>query len=144
VVSNNCSSPAAQHLPTPTPQEEQPYIRHPAKIGEDVGIIPNVDLPTAATMAAVGIAGFGFQASSTAVTTFTTANFFSGLAGPSTAAHPSFTLGTMAARRGAPPFFRDLAGPLYAPSMTKEAAPKLPRLFGRVAAEPCRDWGLLL
>jgi hypothetical protein len=40
----------------------------------------------------------------------------------------------MAARRGAPPFFRDLAGPLSAPSMTKEAAPKSPRLFGRVAA----------
>jgi hypothetical protein len=47
---------------------------------------------------------------------------------------PEVQLGTMAARRGAPPFFRDLAGPLSTPSTTEEVAPKPPRLFGRVAA----------
>jgi hypothetical protein len=40
----------------------------------------------------------------------------------------------MAARRGAPPFFRDTGGPPSASSMTKEAAPTPLRLFGRVVA----------
>jgi hypothetical protein len=40
----------------------------------------------------------------------------------------------MAARRGAPPFFRDTGGPPSASSMTKEAAPTLLRLFGHVVA----------
>jgi hypothetical protein len=60
----------------------------------------------------------------------------SGLAGPTTAAHPSFTVGTMAARRGAPPFFSDDGGPPSASltPTTKEAAAAAPNLFGRVGA----------
>jgi hypothetical protein len=83
-------------------------------------------------MVMVDVAGSGFQVGSPAVTTITAANYSSGLVGPSTAAHPSFTLGTMAARRGAPPFFRDTGGPPSASSTTKEAAPTPLRLFGRV------------
>jgi hypothetical protein len=63
-ASNNCSSLAAQRLPTPTPQEEQPCIRRPANIGEDVRIIPAVDLPATATMVMVDVAGSGFQVGS--------------------------------------------------------------------------------
>jgi hypothetical protein len=46
----------------------------------------------------------------------------SGLAGCSTVAHLSFTLATMTTRRGAPPFFRDVGGPLFASSTTQEVA----------------------
>jgi hypothetical protein len=62
-------------------------------------------------MAAVSIACSGFQADSPAITTITAANFSSDLIGPSMAVHPRFRLGTMAAYRGAPPFFRDADGP---------------------------------
>jgi hypothetical protein len=40
----------------------------------------------------------------------------------------------MAARRGAPPFFRYIGGPPSASSTTKEAAPTPLRLFGHVVA----------
>jgi hypothetical protein len=51
-----------------------------------------------------------------------------------TAAHPSFTVGTMAAHRGAPPFFSDDGGPSSASSTpaTEEAAAAAPSPFGRV------------
>jgi hypothetical protein len=53
-----------------------------------------------------------------------------------TATHPSFTVGTMAARHGAPPFFSDNGGPPSASSSpaTKEAAAAAPSPFGRVGA----------
>jgi hypothetical protein len=59
-----------------------------------------------------------------------------GLAGPTTAAHPSFTVGTMAARRGAPPFFFDDGGPPSASSSPaiEEAVATAPSPFGRVGA----------
>jgi hypothetical protein len=84
-------------------------------------------------MVMVDVAGSGFRAGSPAVTTITAANF-SGLVGPSTAVHLSFTLGTMAARRGAPSFFRYTGGPPSASSTTKEATPTPLRLFGHVVA----------
>jgi hypothetical protein len=102
--------------------------------GEDVGIITNVNSPATATMVAVGIACSGFQAGSPTVATITAANFSSDLVGPLTVAQPSFTLGTMAARRGAPSFFRDAGGPQFAPSTTNEETTTATCLFGRVAA----------
>jgi hypothetical protein len=85
-------------------------------------------------MVKVDVTDSGFQVGSPVVTTITAANFSSSLVGPSTTAHPSFTLGTMAARKSAPPFFRDADGPPAISSTTKEAAPTPPCLFGRVAA----------
>jgi hypothetical protein len=59
-----------------------------------------------------------------------------GLAGPSTTVHPSFTTGTMAARRGTPSFFSDAGGPPSASSatVTHEAVAAAPSPFGHVGA----------
>jgi hypothetical protein len=74
-------------------------------------------------MVAASITDFSPQAGPPAITSFTTAaNFESGLFGPSTAVHLSFTIGRMAAHHSAPPFFKASGEPLSTSSVTKEAA----------------------
>jgi hypothetical protein len=119
---------AAQRLLTPTPPEEPPRrrlvvrIRRPGTQAQGVGVIPDLNVPRPTT--ATGNAGFGPQAATTSTP---------GLVGPTTAAHPSFTVGTMAARRGAPPFFTDDGGPPSASSTpaTEETTAAAPNIFSR-------------
>jgi hypothetical protein len=70
-----------------------------------------------------GNAGFGPQAAATTP----------GFAGSLTAAHPSFSIGTMAARRGAPPFFTNDGGPPSPSSSpaTKDTAAAASSTYGR-------------
>jgi hypothetical protein len=58
-------SPAAQHLPTPTPPEEPPRrrfivrIRRPATQEEGVGVIPDLNVPGSMMAPADSNTGFG-------------------------------------------------------------------------------------
>jgi hypothetical protein len=98
LVSRN-PSPAAQRLLTPTPPEELPRrrlvvrIRRHATQVEGVGVFPDLNIPAHATETATDNAGFGPQAGPAAISSFTAATSTPGLAGPTTAAHPSFTAG---------------------------------------------------
>jgi hypothetical protein len=67
-----------------------------------------------------------------------------GLAGPSTAAHQSTMVGTMAAHRGAPPFFTDDGGPPSTSSSqaTKDTAPAASSIYGRRMGATDRRPGL--
>jgi hypothetical protein len=60
---------------------------------EGVGVFPDLNIPAQATATATGNAGFGPQAGPVAISSFMAATSTSGLAGPTTAAHPSFTVG---------------------------------------------------
>ncbi|RLM61755.1 hypothetical protein C2845_PM14G04390 [Panicum miliaceum] len=153
--------PAAQRLPTPTLPEEtprRPLVFHLCGLGctaFGIGVIPD---PYSTAAATPSNASFGPQAgpsnagSRHAITSFTAANAASGLAGATMAAHPSFTIGTMAARRNAPPFFNSSglsaaatsaaseapgmvpASPSAATDATVSTAPLPARIFSRVAA----------
>ncbi|RLM61002.1 hypothetical protein C2845_PM14G12740 [Panicum miliaceum] len=145
----------------PTPLEEPPrrrlvfHLRQPGCTSFGIGVIPNTNTSTAAP---TGNAGFDPQAGPSnvgdrhAITSFTAANAASGFVKATAVAHPSFTIGMMAAHRGAPPFY-DASGPSTAapaeasvmaspaPASPPSAAgtsstnaPSPPRPFGHVAA----------
>jgi hypothetical protein len=116
---------AATRLRTPTPLEEtlrRPLVfrlRRRGCTAFGIRVIPDVNSTVTATP---GDVGFGHQASpSTAPPSFADIN--------ATAARPSFIIGTMAARRGAPPFY-DAGGPSTAApteaSATASPAPASP------------------
>nr|TKW03698.1 hypothetical protein SEVIR_7G058501v2 [Setaria viridis] len=121
-------------LPTPTPQQEQTHcpiilrIHHPGTGMEGVGVLADTNTPRAGT----GNAGFGPQVGPTAN-------------GGHQEAHPSFRLGTMAARRGEPPFFKEDGTPVSESSATKDA--ETPMDHGRKTAVDrrpeirCSTWG---
>lgn len=93
-------------------------IRHPGTEMEGIGVITDVNAPRAGTVNA----GFGPQAGPTAI-------------GGHKETHPSFVIGTMAARRGAPPFFKENGTPVSASSATKDAeATDAPENHGRKTA----------
>ncbi|RLM56098.1 hypothetical protein C2845_PM10G09570 [Panicum miliaceum] len=149
------SPPAAPRLPTPTPSEEPPRrplvfrLRRPGCTEFGIRVIPDLTFSVVAT---AGTAGFGPQAGPSNTGGRPIVNSFA-VAG----AHPSFTIGTMAARQSAPPFFNS-GGPSAAaasaaaastatdaPGMapaspsaetdaTTSTTPTPARLFGRVAA----------
>ncbi|RLN12209.1 hypothetical protein C2845_PM09G23970 [Panicum miliaceum] len=140
VLNRNIPLPAAVRLPTPTPPEEPPrrplvlQLRHPGCTASGIGVIPDLN----STTAAIGNAGFGPQAgpSNAAITSFTAANTASGFAGPTMETHPSFVVGTRAARRGAPPYYNSsgLSSTAASAASATPSAPTPARLFGRVAA----------
>jgi hypothetical protein len=110
-----------QRLQTPTPPEEhsrRPLVfrlRRPGCTTFGIGVIPNPN-----SSAAVGNVGFSPQSSPGTATV----PGFTEIAAPG--AHPSFTIGIMAAHRNAPPFFNasgpsTTAPPAEAASMTSEA-----------------------
>jgi hypothetical protein len=81
-----------------------------------------------------GNAGFGPQATATTP----------GFAGSPTVAHPSFSVGTMAARRGAPPFFTNDGSPPSPSSSpaTKDTAAAASSTYGRRMGATDRRPGL--
>jgi hypothetical protein len=131
---------AAQRLPTLTPPEEPPRrrlvvrIRRPGTQTEGVGIIPDMNVPAPATETAASNDFFGPQAGPATIHSFTAAAMSPGLAEPSTVVHPSFTGRTIAACRGATPFFSEAGEPPSASSTTgtQEATATAPSQFGRV------------
>ncbi|CAN6178198.1 unnamed protein product [Urochloa humidicola] len=97
-------------------------LRRPGCTAFGIGVVPDLNSPATAN----GGTGFGPQAGPStggipAITSFTAANAMSGFVGVTTTTHPGFTAGTMAARRGTPPFF-NFGGPSTAAPQAASAS----------------------